>query len=313
MSHARRRQYRHRNHWALTVEIFEAWPFTLFVVIGLLGLVVGSFLNVVAYRLPIMMERDFRAQLDSPDPPTVEVPPHARSGRFDLAWPPSACPGCGERIAAQHNVPVLGFFWLRGRCARCGFKISPRYPIVETAAAVLGIVVASVFGPTWQTVAAVGFAWAMLALTLIDLDHQLLPDSITLPLLWAGLLINAPVVGVAPLFAPDLYSSVIGAAAGYLSLWSVYWLFWLATRKEGMGFGDFKLLAAIGAWIGWQMLPLVILLSAAVGTIVGLSLIVAAGRSRHTPIPFGPYLAAAGLIALLWGEPLVRMYERLFI
>jgi leader peptidase (prepilin peptidase)/N-methyltransferase len=295
------------------VEIFEAWPFALFVVVGLFGLVAGSFLNVVAYRLPIMMERDFRAQLDSPDPQTVEVPPHARTGRFDLAWPPSTCPGCGERIAAQHNVPVLGFLWLRGRCAHCGFKISPRYPIVETVAAVLGIVVATVFGPSWQTIAAVGFTWALLALTLIDLDYQLLPDSITLPLLWAGLLVNAPVFGGASLFAADLYSSVIGAAAGYLSLWSVYWLFWLATRKEGMGFGDFKLLAAIGAWVGWQMLPLVILLSAAVGTIVGVSMIVATRRSRHTPIPFGPYLAGAGWLTLLWGEQLVQMYERLFI
>jgi leader peptidase (prepilin peptidase)/N-methyltransferase len=295
---------------ARTVEIFEAWPFALFIVIGLVGLVVGSFLNVVAYRLPIMMEREFRAQLDHPGPQTIDLPPHARSGRFDLAWPPSTCPGCGGRIAPQHNVPVLGFLFVRGRCALCGFRISARYPVVEAVAAVLGIVVAYVFGPSWQTVAAVGFTWAVLALTLIDLDHQLLPDSITLPLLWAGLLLNAPVVGHAPLFAPDLYSSVIGAAAGYLSLWIVYWLFWFVTRKEGMGYGDFKLLAAIGAWVGWQMLPLVILLSAAVGTIVGLSMIVAAGRSRHTPIPFGPYLAAAGWLALLWGKPLVEMYER---
>jgi leader peptidase (prepilin peptidase) / N-methyltransferase len=295
------------------VEIFEAWPFALFIVIGLFGLVIGSFLNVVAYRLPIMMEREFRAQVDQPEAHAVELPPHARTGRFDLAWPPSTCPGCGERIAAQHNVPVLGFLLLRGRCARCGLRISPRYPVVEAIAAVLGIVVAYVFGPSWQTVAAVGFTWAVLALTLIDLDHQLLPDSITLPLLWAGLLLNAPVVSGAPLFAPDLYSSVIGAAAGYLSLWAVYWLFWLVTRKEGMGYGDFKLLAAIGAWVGWQLLPLVILLSAAVGTIVGLSMIVAARRSRHTPIPFGPYLAAAGWLALLWGEPLVNLYERVLV
>jgi leader peptidase (prepilin peptidase)/N-methyltransferase len=200
------------------VEIFEAWPFALFIVVGLVGLVVGSFLNVVAYRLPIMMEREFRAPLDHPADHTVELAPHVRSGRFDLAWPPSTCPGCGERIAPQHNVPVLSFILLRGRCARCGSRISPRYPVVEAIAAALGIVVAYVFGPSWQTVAAVGFTWAVVALTLIDLDHQLLPDSITLPLLWAGMLVNAPIVGVGPLFAPDLYSSVIGAAAGYLSL-----------------------------------------------------------------------------------------------
>jgi len=294
------------------VEIFELWPFALFIVIGLFGLVVGSFLNVVAYRLPIMMELEAQADAAG-EAQTIEVPPHARAERFDLSWPPSTCPACGGRIAAQHNVPVLSFVVLRGRCAHCGFRISPRYPVVEAFAAALGIVVAYAFGPSWQTAAALAFTWALLALTLIDLDHQLLPDAITLPLLWAGLLLNAPVVSSAPLFAPDLYSSVIGAAAGYVSLWSVYWLFKLVTGKEGMGYGDFKLLAAIGAWTGWQMLPLVILLSAAVGTVVGVTMIVAAGRSRHAQIPFGPYLAAAGWVALLWGEPLVRMYESVLV
>jgi leader peptidase (prepilin peptidase)/N-methyltransferase len=292
------------------VEIFEVWPLALFIVTGLLGLVIGSFLNVVAYRLPIMMELSWRAQAADPQP--VAVPPQAAAERYDLAWPPSTCPGCGERIAPLHNVPLLSFLFLRGRCARCGARISARYPIVEGVAAVLGLVVAYTFGPSWQTIAALGFTWALLALTLIDLDHQLLPDSITLPLLWAGLLMSAlPIGGAAP-FA-DLSSSVIGAAAGYLSLWSVYQLFKLATGKEGMGYGDFKLLAAIGAWIGWQKLPLVILLSAAVGTIVGVAMVLVGGRSRHTPIPFGPYLAAAGWLALLWGEPLVRLYERAFV
>jgi leader peptidase (prepilin peptidase)/N-methyltransferase len=207
-------------------------------------------------------------------------------------------------------VPVVSFLLLRGRCASCGVKISPRYPVVETFAALLGLVVAHAFGPTWQMLAALGFTWTLLALTLIDLDHKLLPDSLTLPLLWAGLLLNIlPIGGTAPF--TDLYSSVIGAAAGYLSLWSVYQLFKLATGKEGMGYGDFKLLGAIGAWVGWQLLPLVILLSAAVGTVVGIGMIVIGGRSRQTPIPFGPYLAAAGWVALLWGERLVRLYENL--
>jgi leader peptidase (prepilin peptidase)/N-methyltransferase len=289
------------------VEIFEVWPVALFVVAGLLGLVVGSFLNVVAYRIPIMMERAWRAQCEELKTQPFTPPAHiAESKRFDLMWPPSTCPGCGQGIAAQHNVPVLGFLWLKGRCANCGAKISPRYPLVETFAAVLALVTAYVFGPSWQTVAALGFAWSLLALTLIDLDHKLLPDSLTLPLLWAGLLVNVPGT-----FAP-LSASVLGAAAGYLTLWSIYVLFKLVTGKEGMGHGDFKLLAAIGAWVGWQLLPVVILLSAVVGSVVGLALIAFGGRSSQATIPFGPYLAAAGFIALLWGERLVQLYQAWF-
>jgi len=288
------------------VEIFEAWPVVLFIVAGLLGLVVGSFLNVVAYRVPIMLERGWRAQCEDmkAEPP---LPQLAASDRFDLWWPRSACPACRAPIRAHHNVPVLGFLWLKGRCASCGAKISSRYPIVEAFAGVLAITVAAVLGPTPEAVAALGFTWTLLALTLIDLDHKLLPDSMTLPLLWAGLIVNA-LSGDAGLFAP-LLSSVIGAVAGYLALWSVYHLFKLVTGKEGMGYGDFKLLAAIGAWLGWQLLPLVILLSAAVGSVVGVGLIVFRGRSSQVPIPFGPYLAAAGWIALLWGEQLVQIYE----
>ena len=293
------------------MEIFEAWPLALLVLSAVVGLVAGSFLNVVAYRLPIMMELAWRAQAAELDTHAVPVPAHAKTERFDLAWPPSTCPHCGRRIAVIHNVPLLSFLALRGRCAGCGARISTRYPVVEAVAAALGVAVAYTFGPSWQTVAALGFTWSLLALTLIDLDHKLLPDSITLPLLWAGLMIAAVPIGGRPLFT-DLHSSVIGAAAGYLSLWAVYQLFKLITGKEGMGYGDFKLLAAIGAWLGWQTLPLVILVSAAFGSIVGVTLI-AAGRSRHVPIPFGPYLAAAGWIALLWGEPLIRLYARLFI
>ena len=295
----------------MIVDMFEVWPITLLGAVVLLGLIVGSFLNVVAYRLPIMMELAWRAQCAELDPNAVPVPAHARNGRFDLAWPPSTCPSCGQRIAAIHNVPVLSYLALRGRCANCGYRISLRYPSVETAAAILGVVVAYAFGPTWQTVAALGFTWSLLALTLIDLDHKLLPDSITLPLLWAGVVIAAFPIGGKPLFT-DLHSSVVGAVAGYLSLWTVYQLFKLITGKEGMGYGDFKLLAAIGAWLGWQKLPLVILLSAVVGSVVGVGLI-AGGRSRHVPIPFGPYLAAAGWVALVFGERLIRLYADLFL
>lgn len=295
------------------MEIFELWPPALLIVAAILGLLVGSFLNVVAYRLPLMMERAWREQCAElaaeanvslpPGPPGAES-----NGRpISLLWPPSSCPSCGTRIAPYHNVPVFGYLWLRGRCASCRARISPRYPIVEAVTAVLTVIAASVFGPTWHFVAAAGFTWALLALTLIDIDHQLLPDSITQPLLWAGLLVSLVPVDGAPLFA-DVSSSVIGAAAGYLSLWLVFHVFKLATGKEGMGYGDFKLLAALGAWLGWQLLPLVILLSAAVGAVVGSILLFASGRSRQTPIPFGPYLAAAGWIALLWGENLVDWY-----
>jgi leader peptidase (prepilin peptidase)/N-methyltransferase len=294
------------------VQIFEVWPFALFVFAGLVGLVAGSFLNVVAYRLPIMMELAWRAQCADLDTHSVAVPPHASGARFDLAWPPSTCPGCGQRIAPRHNVPVLSYLLLRGRCASCGDRISARYPVVEAVAAVVAIAVAMVFGASWQTPAALAFTFALLALTLIDLDHKLLPDSITVPLLWAGIVLSLIPFRGGPLFA-DLQSSVIGAVGGYVSLWTVYQLFKLATGKEGMGYGDFKLLAAIGAWLGWQMLPLVILLSAAAGTIVGTSMILLGGRSRHAPIPFGPYLAAAGWIALLWGPSLVSLYERLLV
>jgi leader peptidase (prepilin peptidase)/N-methyltransferase len=289
------------------VEIFEAWPVALLIAAALLGLVVGSFLNVVAYRIPIMMERAWRAQCAEIASQPFTPPPHAApDSRFDLWWPPSACPHCGARIAGRHNLPLIGYLWLKGRCGSCSAAISARYPLVEAAAGLLALVVAFELGATAQTVAALGFAWTLLALTLIDLDHKLLPDSLTLPLLWAGLLVN-----VAGLFAP-LSSAVIGAAAGYLALWSVYKLFKLVTGKEGMGYGDFKLLAAIGAWLGWQLLPVVILLSAIVGSIVGIALIVFGGRSSQTAIPFGPYLAAAGFIALLWGEQLVQLYESWF-
>lgn len=293
------------------MEIFEVWPVALFVAAGLLGLVVGSFLNVVAYRLPLMMERAWRAQCAELQ--AEGTPPQAgHSGRFDLWWPPSACPSCATRIAARHNVPVLGFLALRGRCASCGVKISSRYPIVEACAGLLALVVAYRFGATWQTVAALGLTWTLLALTLIDLDHKLLPDSMTLPLVWAGLLVNLPLGADGAGLFVSLPSAVVGAAAGYVALWSVYQLFKLLTGKEGMGYGDFKLLGALGAWLGWQLLPLVILLSALVGSVVGIAMIVFGGRSSQTAIPFGPYLAGAGWLALLWGDDLVGLYQAWF-
>jgi leader peptidase (prepilin peptidase)/N-methyltransferase len=291
------------------VAIFELWPAALFVVAGLVGLCVGSFLNVVVYRLPIMMELAWRRELESHAHEPITLAPHARGSRFDLVWPRSACPTCGAPIAAWHNIPILSYLWLKGRCAACAAPVSKRYPLVEGLVALLSLIVAYELGPTWHTVAALGFTWTLLALALIDLDTKLLPDSMTLPLMWAGLMLSLVDVDGAPLFA-DPRSSVLGAAAGYLSLWSVFQLFKLLTGKEGMGYGDFKLLAAVGAWLGWQLLPVVILVSAAVGSIVGIGLIVFAGRSRHAAIPFGPYLAVAAWIALLWGRDLVAWYAQ---
>jgi len=266
------------------------------------GLAAGSFLNVVIYRLPKVMEREWREQCAELH---GETPPAAP--RFNLATPPSSCPACGHRIRAIENVPIVSYLVLRGKCAACGTRISLRYPIVELVAGVAAGYAAWRFGFGWTALAAMLFLWSMIALAYIDFDTQLLPDSITLPLLWAGLLLNVRSTFV------DLPSAVIGAAAGYLVLWTVYWGFKLATGKEGMGFGDFKLLAAIGAWFGWKALPLVILLSSFVGAVVGIVLIVLARRGREVPMPFGPYLAAASVIALFWGDTLVEYYLGLIL
>ena len=276
---------------------------------GLFGLLVGSFLNVVAYRVPIMMERAWRDQCRELESESVTDPPH-EGQVFNLWTPRSACPSCGTVVAAHHNVPVVSYLLLRGRCAHCNARISLRYPVIEAAAAMLALVVVWVLGPTWQAVAALPLTWTLLALSVIDIDRQLLPDNMTLPLMWAGLLLSLVTVDGGALLI-DVRSSLIGAAAGYLSLWGVYQLFKLVTGKEGMGYGDFKLLAALGAWLGWQVLPLIILLSAAVGAIVGIAGVLILGRSRQLPIPFGPYLAAAGWIALLWGDQLITQYGQL--
>ena len=278
---------------------------------GLAGLAVGSFLNVVAHRLPIMMERAWRQQCaELARQPPADLP--AAETAFNLWMPRSACPDCGAAIAARHNIPLFGFVVLRGRCARCGAGISPRYPMVEAAGGGLGLVIVWVLGPTWQAAAALPFAWTLLALSVIDLERQQLPDALTLPFLWGGLLLSLVRVDGGVLFT-DVGSSVIGAAAGYLALWTVYQVFRLVTGKEGMGYGDFKLLAALGAWLGWQALPLIVLSSAATGAIVGIAGVMLLGRSRHVPIPFGPFLAAAGLVTLLWGGTLMDRYAQLFL
>ncbi len=266
-------------------------------VAALFGLAIGSFLNVVIHRLPKMMEREWQTQCAA----LRGEPPPAPS-RYNLATPASSCPGCGHRITALENIPLVSYLALRGKCSACGAAIGVRYPIVEALAGAAAAYCAWHYGFGVAALAAMLFCWCMIALTFIDVDTQLLPDSITLPLLWAGLLLN-----LRGTFA-DLPSAVIGAVAGYLVLWLVYWLFKLATGKEGMGFGDFKLLAAIGAWLGWKMLPLVILASSLVGAVVGIGLIALARRGRDVPIPFGPYLAGAGLIALFWGPSLIARY-----
>jgi len=246
-----------------------------------------------------MMENEWRSQcLSLLEPEKEQAPPPP----FNLAIPVSRCPHCGHRIRPWENIPLLSYLLLRGRCSSCKSHISIRYPIIEFVCGLLTAVVAWHFGFGWQALAAMVFSWSLIALTMIDFDHQLLPDDITLPLLWLGLLLS-----VGGLFV-DSHTSLIGAAAGYLALWSVYWLFKLLTGKEGMGYGDFKLLAVLGAWMGWQMLPVIILLSSVVGAVVGIILILSRGRDRNIPIPFGPYLAAAGWLALIWGAEINQTY-----
>lgn len=270
---------------------------------AVLGLCIGSFLNVVIHRLPKMMERDWRAQCAELGASTAAPgAPAASPDHFNLMVPRSRCPGCGHGITALENIPVVSWLVLRGKCSACAAPISARYPLVEIAAGAAAAYAAWRYGFSLAALGAMAFCWVMIALAFIDLDTQLLPDDVTLPLLWGGLSLN-----LGGIFAP-LQSAVIGAIAGYLSLWLVYWAFKLATGKEGMGFGDFKLLAAIGAWLGWQALPLVILLSSVVGAAAGISLMLFTKHGRDHPIPFGPYLAAAGLIALFWGAEITHRW-----
>ena len=287
-------------------ELFVSSPGAFIGLSFVVALLVGSFLNVVIFRLPVMMQRDWRKQAeDIVAEPADDLP----EGRFDLAVPRSRCPACNHQISAFQNVPVVSWLVLRGKCANCSAAISARYPLVELATAVLTAIVAERFGFGLEAAAAILMTWTLIAISMIDIDHQIIPDNLSLPLLWVGLFLalNHPLAGAQTLFiAPT--DAIAGALGGYLSLWSIYHLFRLITGKEGMGYGDFKLLAALGAWLGYQMLPLIIMLSAIVGSLVGISLIVFKRHDRETPIPFGPYLAAAGWIAMMYGADIVKSY-----
>jgi leader peptidase (prepilin peptidase)/N-methyltransferase len=287
-------------------EVFSQSPVFFVAACFVLALLIGSFLNVVIYRLPIMMERDWRAQCEEiKDAPAGDLP----TGRFDLVAPRSRCPACSQPITALQNIPVISYLVLGGKCGNCKVPISARYPVVELLTGVLSAVAAWRFGFGWEAAAAIGMTWALIAISLIDLDHLIIPDSISLPLLWAGLTLSLfhDTIDGDTLFI-DPQTAIVGGLAGYLSLWSIYHLFRLLTGKEGMGYGDFKLLAALGAWLGWQMLPLIVLLSAFVGAAVGITLIVSKRQERSVPIPFGPYLAAAGWIAMMYGQQIIDSY-----
>jgi leader peptidase (prepilin peptidase) / N-methyltransferase len=279
-------------------QAFASYPALFISAIAVLSLMVGSFLNVVIHRLPKMLESEWRNELAelNGQKVTPSLPP------YNLVVPRSQCPACGRQINAFENIPVVSYLMLGGKCSACKARISPRYPIVETLTGAISGYIAWRYGMNWQTAGALLFTWSMIALAFIDLDTFYLPDDITLPLVWAGLLFNMRGTFV------DLQSAVMGAIAGYLALWLVFWAYKFATGKDGMGYGDFKLLAAIGAWLGWKMLPVVILLSSFVGAAVGIGLIVFARHGRHVPIPFGPYLVLGGLTALFWGDALIKFY-----
>ncbi|WPP45342.1 A24 family peptidase [Pseudomonas sp. AN-1] len=281
------------------VDFLASNPLAFVFCATVIGLLIGSFLNVVVYRLPIMMQRDWQAQARE----VLELP-GVEHERFDLLLPDSSCPHCGHRIRPWENIPLLSWLALRGRCSGCQAPISKRYPLVELACGMLSGYVAWHFGFGWQAGAALLLSWGLLAMSLIDADHQLLPDVLVLPLLWLGLIVNQSGLFASPADA------FWGAVAGYLSLWSVYWLFKLVTGKEGMGYGDFKLLAMLGAWGGWQILPLTILLSSLVGAVLGIVILRLRRAGSGTPLPFGPYLAIAGWIALLWGDEITGSYLR---
>lgn len=283
-----------------SLDQFLSTPWLLYLTVTLFSLCIGSFLNVVILRLPKMMQQEWRCQceefLEVPEKQRKQPPP------LSLSKPASTCPSCGHQIRAWENIPVISWLVLRGKCSSCKAPISPRYPIIEAITAIFSVVTVALLGPTEAALWALLLVWALVALTMIDFDTQLLPDSITLPLMWLGLVLNY--FGV----LTDFNSAFWGAVSGYLSLWSVYWLFKLVTGKEGMGHGDFKLLAALGAWLGWQLLPAVILLSSLVGAVVGIALMVFKKHGREVPIPFGPYLAAAGLLGLWFGAEIQAIW-----
>jgi leader peptidase (prepilin peptidase)/N-methyltransferase len=281
-----------------TLALLATLPFLYYPSVLILGLLVGSFLNVVILRTPKMMEQEFRQECCE----FLEVKNAEPKAALSLSHPGSTCPHCHTPIKPWHNIPVISYLLLKGRCAYCGASIGIRYPIIEFTTGLLSVMLVAVMGFTVPALVSLLLLWVLIALTMIDIDTQLLPDSLTLPLLWLGLIANS-----SGLYT-DLSSAFWGAVAGYLSLWSVYWLFKLVTGKEGMGYGDFKLLAALGAWMGWQALPLIILLSSLVGAVIGLAGILILGRDKNIPIPFGPYLAIAGWIAFLWGDTITNLY-----
>src|SRR5690554_905424 len=287
----------------VTLDILLSTPWLLYPIVIFVSLCIGSFLNVVILRLPKMMHQEWRCQCEA----FLEVPEGERKQEepVTLSRPASTCPSCGHRIRAWENIPVVSYLLLGGKCSGCKTHISARYPIIEAVTALFSVITVVIGGPSESTLLALLLVWALIALTVIDFDTQLLPDSITLPLMWLGLVLSY--FG----YLGDFNSAFLGAVVGYLSLWSVYWLFKLATGKEGMGHGDFKLLAALGAWLGWELLPAVILLSSAVGAVVGISLMVFKKHGREVPIPFGPYLAAAGLLCLWFGTEIQQFWYQL--
>ena len=302
-----------------TFAVLSGQPLLYIPLTLIIGLLVGSFLNVVIYRLPLMMEREWGQQcrelLASDDALTTADAPHSATADvipndttidsaepFNLAVPRSRCPNCNHQILATENIPVISWLLLKGRCSNCANPIPKRYPLVELATGLLSTLIALHFGFSPLMLLVLLLTWVLIALTMIDFDHQLLPDSLTLPLLWLGLIVNS--FGL----ITDLQSALWGAVIGYLVLWSIYWAFKLITGKEGMGYGDFKLLAALGAWMGWQSLPLIILLSSVVGAALGILLIALKGRDHQQPMPFGPFLAIAGWITLLWGPVIIDLY-----
>ncbi|HBN14406.1 MAG TPA: prepilin peptidase [Pseudohongiella sp.] len=290
------------------LELLAQSPLATILLTTLLGLLVGSFLNVVIYRLPLMLQREWQQQCCEflqTDPETLKINDPAPEHKvFNLTVPASHCPVCKKQVKPWQNVPVVSYLLLKGKCSNCQTPIHWRYPVVELVTAVLSGLVAWQFGPTATMLAALVMTWCLISLTVIDVDHQLLPDNITLPLLWLGLVLTLTPAGLGTTPA----EAILGASIGYLSLWSIYWAFKLLTGREGMGYGDFKLLAALGAWLGWQHLLTIIILSSLAGAVIGIALTVIAGKDRNIPMPFGPYLAIAGFLALIWGDAINQWY-----
>lgn len=283
-------------------QILNSQPILLFISVFILGLLIGSFLNVVIFRIPKMLEQDWHLQCAHLLEDEKKISELESKEKITLSTPNSTCPKCQHAIKPWENIPVISYLFLKGKCSQCKSPISLRYPLVELATALLSLITIAYFGASYAGLAALLLTWTLIALTMIDADTQLLPDNMTLPLMWIGLILNA--FGI----FTNLESALWGAVFGYLSLWSVYQLFKLLTGKEGMGYGDFKLLAALGAWFGWQALPIIILVSSVVGAIIGISMILIKGKDKNIPIPFGPYLAIAGWITLVWGEELKHLW-----